>query len=349
MEYKTLLTQLTDGKPLAAAEMQEMMRGILSGEWTPAQTAGALVALKIKGETPDEIVAAASVMRELAAAVAVQDTDNLVDTCGTGGDNSHTFNISTTAMFVAAACGVRIAKHGNRAMSGSSGSSDVLEALGMPLTLSPPQVAATIESVGIGFMFAPVHHAAMKYAAPVRRELGVRTLFNLLGPLSNPAGAKRQLIGVFAADLLLPYAESLAALGAKQALVAHGQDGLDEISISAATDIAELQNGAIVRSTLEPESLGLKRAPLSDIQVNSVDESKTLLQAVLNNSAGAPRAARDIVLLNTAAILKVAGAAADWADGINQAAQAIDSGKAQEKLQEFINATQTAAAAAGDE
>lgn len=344
MDYKTLLTQLMNGEALAAADMQTMMRGIFSGEWTPAQTAGALVALQIKGETPAEIAAAASVMRELAAAVEVADSDNLVDTCGTGGDGSRTFNISTTAAFVAAACGVRIAKHGNRAMSGASGSSDVLEALGVPLTLTPAQVAAVIDKTGIGFMFAPAHHAAMKHAVPVRRELGVRTLFNLLGPLSNPAGAQRQLIGVFSADLLLPYIETLAVLGAKRALVVHGGDGLDEISISAASDIAELRDGAIVRSTVQPEAFGLSRAPLGDIQVGSVAESKEMLCAVLNNSGSAPPAARDIVLLNAAAALTVAGVAADFADGIQQARQAIESGKARETLQAFISATQAAAA-----
>lgn len=333
-DYKTLLTRLIDGHDLGGDEMHAMMRGIFSGDWSPAQTAGALVALKIKGEKPGEIAAAAQVMREFALAVPAGDEDSLVDTCGTGGDGSGTFNISTTAAFVAAACGVRIAKHGNRAMTGASGSSDVLEKLGMPLTLDAEQVAQLINTVGIGFMFAPNHHAAMKYAVPVRRDLGIRTLFNLLGPLTNPAGAKRQVIGVFSEPLLMPYAETLAALKSTHAMVVHGS-GLDEISISDTTAIAELKDGTIVRHTLAPEDVGLQRAALSDIQVGSVEESQAMVLAVLDGGSGA---ARDIVLLNAAASLIVGGVAEDFAAGVKMAAQAIDDGRARRKLDDFIRA-----------
>lgn len=332
-DYKGLLTRLIDGDTLSEAQTQAMMQGILSGDWTPAQTAGALVAMKIKGEQPQEIAAAATVMRQFATPVAVSSAE-VVDTCGTGGDGSGTFNISTTAAFVAAAAGATIAKHGNRAMSGASGSSDVLESLGMPLTLPPEQVARLIETVGIGFMFAPNHHAAMKHAVPVRRDLGVRTLFNLLGPLTNPAGARRQVIGVFSPDLLLPYTEALAQLGAAHAIVVHG-NGLDEISISDSTDIAELKDGTIARTTLAPEDVGLQRAPLAALQVGSVEESKQMLLSVLDGEAGA---ARDVVLLNAAAALQVADRAENFADGVQQAAQAIDDGRARKKLDSFIAA-----------
>ena len=338
MEYKALLTRLTAGEALSSAEMREVMRGILSGEWTPAQTAGALVALKIKGETPAEIAAAAAVMRQFAAGVEGVD-GNVVDTCGTGGDGGGTFNISTAAAFVAAACGVRIAKHGNRAMSGASGSSDVLDALGLPLSLAPAQVATLINEVGIGFMFAPNHHAAMKHAVPVRRDLGVRTLFNLLGPLTNPAGARRQVVGVFAPELLLPYAETLGMLGAAHALVVHG-GGLDEISISGETDIAELKDGSITRLTLAPEDVNLQRAELKEIQVSSVEESKAMLLGVLDGAAGA---ARDITLLNGAAALIVGGAAESFPAGVEMAARAVDEGRARAKLDAFIGAAQALA------
>ena len=318
--FSALLTTLCDGEDLSAEQITGMMRGILSGEWTPAQTAAALTALKIKGEKPTEIAAAAAVMRELATAVQVDDCDSLVDTCGTGGDGAHTFNISTTAAFVAAACGASVAKHGNRAVSGASGSFDVLDALGMPGDLSPAAIARLIHEVGIGFMFAPNHHAAIKHAMPVRRELGVRTLFNLLGPLTNPAGARRQVIGVFSRELLLPYAEALAELGALRALVVHG-GGLDEIAIATETDIAELKDGAILRRTVAPEDAGLQRGKTADLEASSVEESKAKLLSVLAGDLGAPR---DVVLLNAAAALIVADKAEDFPDGVRLAGAAID-------------------------
>ena len=337
MKSSDILTHLCDDKDLTTAQTTAMMRGILTGEWTPSQTAAALIALKIKGEKPAEIAAAAMVMRELVTPVTLAAGIDAVDTCGTGGDGSGTFNLSTTAAFIVAACGVPVAKHGNRAMSSSSGSSDVLAALGMPLDLSPAAITRLVQEVGIGFMFAPNHHAAVKHAMPVRRELGVRTLFNLLGPLTNPAGVRRQVIGVFSRELLLPYAETLAALGATRALVVHG-GGLDEVSISDETDIAELKDGAIVRHTVAPEDAGLERADITAIQVASVEESRDMLLAVLAGENGAPRRA---ALLNAAAALIVADKAADFTDGVRQAAAAVDSGAAQKKLDDFIKAAQS--------
>ena len=336
LTFSDLLMLLCEGRDLAPPQMCAMMSGILRGEWTPAQIAAALVALKIKGETPSEIAAAAGVMREMATKINISDA-RAVDTCGTGGDGARTFNISTTAAFVAAAAGVTVAKHGNRAMSGCSGSSDVLEALGMPLTMSPDKVASTIETVGIGFLFAPNHHAAVRHAVPVRRELGVRTVFNLLGPLSNPAGVRRQVIGVYSESLLIPYAEVLSQLGAQHALVVHGrgEDGasLDEISISGETDIAELKDGGITRLTIAPEDFGLATVPLSSLTIATAEQAKERLLAVLDGESGA---ARDVVLLNAAAALIVGGAAKSFPDGIEKAATAIDSGAAKQKLDAFI-------------
>lgn len=331
--YKQLLESLLAQQDLPAAHMTAAMRGILEGVWTPAQTAGFLVALKSKGETPDELAAAAKTMRALATPVA-NDDDMAVDTCGTGGDGASLFNVSTAAAFVAAAAGARVAKHGNRALSGTSGSADVLAELGMPLDLPPDKIADMIRHNGIGFMFAPNHHPAMRHAAPVRKELGVRTMFNLLGPLVNPAGVKRQVVGVFDAQLLVPYAETLAAVGVRHALVVHG-GGLDEISVSGETDIAELKDGAVIRWTLSPQDAGLAESPLASLRVSSAAESAMLINEVLAGKAGA---ARDIVLLNTAAALIVAGLADDFVGGVAQAAAAVDSGAARNKLREVIAA-----------
>ena len=335
--YQLLLTLLCEGKDLSERQVTDMMRCILGGEWTAAQISGVLVALKMKGEKAHEIAAAAKVMREMAMSVSVSG-DDIVDTCGTGGDGAKTFNISTTAAFVVAACGVRVAKHGNRAVSGASGSFDVLEALGMPANLSADAVAGLINDVGIGFMFAPNHHAAVRHAMPVRKELGVRTLFNLLGPLTNPAGATRQVIGVFSHDLLLPYAEALAALGAVRALIVHG-GGLDEVSINGETDIAELKDGAVICHSITPERAGLVRGDAAAIQINTVDEAKVMMLSVLEGDSGP---ARDVVLLNAAAALMVADKAADFADGVVLAAAAIDDGLAKRKLDDFIQAAAVA-------
>ena len=308
------------------------MNAILGGEWTAAQSAAFLTAMKIKGETPKELAAAAGVMRNKVAAVSTPADKNAVDVCGTGGDGIGTFNISTAAAFVAAGAGVTVAKHGNRAVSSVSGSSDILLALGMPLDLSPTTVADSINTVGIGFMFAPNHHPAMKYVAGVRRELGIRTMFNLLGPLANPAGVKRQLVGVFSPQLLLPYAETLAALGGIRAMVVHG-GGLDEITIAGDSEIAELKDGAVIRRTIRPEDAGLARADLNELLVSSAEESKTILLAVL---AGKKGSTRDIVLLNAAAALIIADLAEDFPEAVAKAAEAIDKGAAEKKLNDFL-------------
>ena len=303
------------------------MRGILEGAWTPAQTAGFLIALKIKGETVGELAAAARLMREMAVPVPLND-DSAVDTCGTGGDGAGLFNVSTAAAFVAAGAGARIAKHGNRALSGVSGSADALSELGVPLDLPPPRIAAMIREIGVGFMFAPNHHPAVRHAAPVRKELGVRTMFNLLGPMTNPAGVRRQVAGVFDAALLAPFAETLAAGGALRAMTVYG-GGLDEISIAGETDIAELKDGAIVRRTIAPQDFGLPSASLDSLRVSSAAESADVIRGVLDGKKGA---ARDIVLLNAAAALIVADIAEDFADGVARAAEAVDSGAARKKL-----------------
>ena len=327
--YREILSHLLARRDLAAAQTAAAVRGILEGAWTPAQTAGFLVALKIKGETPAEIAAAAKIMREMAVPVPLND-DSAVDTCGTGGDGAGLFNISTAAAFVAAGAGARVAKHGNRALSGVSGSADVLSELGVPLDLPPQKTAELIRKNGVGFMFAPNHHPAMRHAAPVRKELGVRTLFNLLGPLSNPAGVRRQVVGVYDLSLLAPYAETLGAAGALRAMTVFG-GGLDEITIAGETEIAEFRDGAVFRRAISPEDAGLSSAPLDSLRVSSAAESAALIRKVLDGGLGA---ARDIVLLNAAAALIVAEIAKDFADGVRCAAAAVDSGAARQKLKE---------------
>ncbi len=337
INFTQTLTALCAGRDLCDDEMRWTMQQIFSGEWSTAQISAIIVALKIKGEKTNEIAVAAQVMRQLAIPVPLSDEEknNTIDTCGTGGDGTKTFNVSTTVSFVVAAAGVRVAKHGNRAMSSSSGSSDVLEALGVSHTSTPEKTAALIREIGIGFMFAPNHHSAMKHAAPVRKELGIRTLFNLLGPLSNPAGIRRQVVGVFSPDLLLPYAQTLMKLGSKRVWVVHGS-GMDEISISATTDIAELKQGIITRFTIAPEDFGLVRSPVTAIQVASIDDSKAMMLSVLNDEKGA---ARDIVLINAAAALVVADKVSTLQEGIEIATNIITSGKARQKLDQFIIAT----------
>ncbi len=320
---------------MPAEEMRAAMAALLAGEWTDAQTAAFITAMKIKGETPAELAAAAATMRDYA--VAVKAPPDAIDMCGTGGDGGGTFNVSTTAVFVAAAAGAVVAKHGNRAVSGASGSYDLLVALGMPPAGMPPQKTADILArTGIGFMFAPNHHPAMKYAAPARKELAVRTMFNLLGPMTNPAGVSRQVVGIFTPDFLAPYAETLATLGAKRAMVVHG-NGLDEITIDGESDYAEFVDGAVVRGTVAPEDAGLRRAGLSDIRAATVADSKKITLAVLDGEKGA---ARDIVILNAAAGLIVADIAKDFPEGAAKAAQAIDNGGAKKKMQAFIAACQ---------
>ena len=338
MELKDAIARLIDGAHLTATEMTAAMRAVMTGAATPAQIAGFLVALRIKGETVEEIAAAAAVMRELAAGVDISGLDHPVDIVGTGGDSAGTFNVSTTAMFVAAAAGCHVAKHGNRSVSSKSGAADVLEAAGVRLGLTPDQVARCVREVGVGFMFAPGHHGAMKHAIGPRRELGVRTVFNVLGPLTNPAGVPNQLIGVFSAHLLEPLAEVLMRLGSRHVLVVHAEDGLDEISIAAPTRVAELRDGAITSYSIEPEGFGLARAPLDGIRVADPAESLAVLRSVLANEPGP---ARDIVALNAGAAIYAAGRAATLADGVALADQAIASGEAAERLARLVALTQS--------
>lgn len=329
MAFAPTLNQLINGQDLSFAEMQALMRQVMSGELTHAQMAAILVALRIKGESVDEIAAAASVMRELSTKVATLASPHLIDTCGTGGDGIQTFNVSTVSALVAAAAGAKVAKHGGRSVSSSCGSADVLEALGVNVNLTPAQVASAVEEIGIGFMFAPNHHSAMKHAAPVRRELGVRTLFNLLGPLTNPANAKRQIMGVFSPALTVKLAQVLQQLGSEHVLVVCGADGMDEISFTGDSHVAELKNGQVSAYTINPAQFGLPLHTLSSIQIDNAEQSKAMILAVLKGELGA---ARDIVLLNAGAAIYVAGLADSLAAGISKAAEVIDQGLALAKL-----------------
>lgn len=336
MSYSQTLSQLIDGQHLSFADMQNLMREVMGGELTPAQIAALLIALRIKGETVDEIAAAASVMRELSTKVDIQDSTHLVDTCGTGGDGIQTFNVSTVSAFIAAAAGARVAKHGGRSVSSISGSADVLEALGVNVNQTPEQVANCVNQIGLGFMFAPNHHSAMKHAAPVRRELGVRTMFNLLGPLTNPANAKRQVMGVFSASLTGKLAHVLKQLGSEHVMVVCGADGMDEISFTGDTHVAELKNGQVHEYTLNPQHFGLGLHDLTSIKVSDANASKAMILEVL---AGKTGPARDIVLLNSGAAIYVSGVTETLQAGITIAADMLDSGKAMQKLQQLIAIT----------
>ena len=336
MSYAQTLTRLINGESLSFDVMQGLMQQVMAGELTAAQIAGALVALRIKGETVDEIAAAASVMRSLSTKVEIEDTSHLVDTCGTGGDGIQTFNISTVSAFIAAAAGAKVAKHGGRSVSSTCGSADVLEALGVNVNLSPEQVANSVNQVGLGFMFAPNHHSAMKHAAPVRRELGIRTLFNLLGPLTNPASAKRQVMGVFSRELTGKLAHVLKQLGSEHVMVVCGADGMDEISFTGDTYVAELKHGEVLEYTVNPTQFGLNLHDLSSIKISNAQESKDIILALLSGKTGP---ARDIVLLNAGAAIYVAGITTTLADGIKAAANMLDGGQAMQKLQALITAT----------
>ncbi|HTQ01761.1 MAG TPA: anthranilate phosphoribosyltransferase [Casimicrobiaceae bacterium] len=318
-------------------EMLALMRQIMSGEVSPVMIAALTVGLRVKKETIGEIAAAAQVMRELSTKVDVADHSHLVDIVGTGGDASHTFNISTAAMFVAAAAGARVAKHGNRSVSSKSGSADVLEALGANIMLKPEAVAACIAETGMGFMFAPNHHAAMKHAAPVRRELGVRTIFNILGPLTNPAGAPNQLIGVFHPDLVGIHVRVLQRLGADHVLVVYGKDGMDEVSLGAATMVGELRDGDVHEYEIHPEDFGLTMKSNRGLKVTGAAESKEMVLEALSNVEGTPR---EIVTLNAATALYAANVARSIGDGIERARAAIASGAAKRKLDAFVATTQ---------
>ncbi len=322
-------------------EMLHLMRQIMAGEMSPVMMAALITGLRVKKETIGEITAAAQVMREFSTKVEVADTANLVDIVGTGGDGSHTFNISTCSMFVAAAAGARVSKHGGRSVSSKSGSADVLEALGVNINLAPAAIARCIQEVGVGFMFAPNHHPAMKNVAPVRRELGVRTIFNILGPLTNPAGAPNILMGVFHADLVGIQVRALQRLGASHALVVYGRDGLDEVSMGAATLVGELKNGEIREYEIHPEDFGLAMVSNRALKVDTPQQSMAMLQGVLDNVAGP---AKDIVALNAGVALYAANVADSMESGIALARGAIESGAARTKLQALVDFSKQLAA-----
>jgi anthranilate phosphoribosyltransferase len=334
MGFKETLGQLLERQDLTHEAMLGVMHQVMGGELTQAQIAAFLIALRAKGETVDEIAAAAMVMRELSIKVDIEDSAHLIDTCGTGGDGIQTFNVSTVSAFVAAAAGAKVAKHGGRSVSSTCGSADVLEALGVNVNQTPQQVAASVNEIGIGFMFAPNHHSAMKHAAPVRRELGVRTLFNLLGPMTNPANAHRQVMGVFDQRLTTKLAKVLQQLGSEHVLVVHGADGMDEISFTGDTFVAELKNGQVTEYLINPAQWGLGLHDVKDIQIQNAEESKAMILAVLN---GKPGAARDIVLLNAGAAIYVSGLVDTMQAGIEKAAAVIDSGAALQKLHQLIS------------
>jgi anthranilate phosphoribosyltransferase len=337
------LQRVIEHREIFFDEMVGLMRQIMRGEVSPVMTAAILSGLRVKKETVGEIAAAATVLREFARPVQVMDRRHMVDIVGTGGDGAHTFNISTASMFVAAAAGAKVAKHGNRSVSSKSGSADVLEALGACIELQPEQVATCIDACGIGFMYAPVHHPAMKVVAPVRREMGVRTLFNILGPLTNPANAPGILMGVFHPDLVGIQVRVLQELGAQRALVVWGRDNMDELSLGAGTLVGELRDGVVREYELHPEDFGIAMAHSRNLKVADAQESKTLLLQALDNQDGLPR---EIVAYNAGAALYAAGVAADIADGIARARKAIASGGARAKLDHYITLTQELAAQA---
>lgn len=345
MTITEAIRKVVDRHDLTAAEAESVLDQIMSGQCADAQIASLLTGLRMKGETADELTGFARVMRRKAAPVRPQDVaatlggterEALIDTCGTGGDVSGSFNVSTATAFVVAGAGVRVAKHGNRSVSSQCGSADVVEALGVRIELAPERIARCIEEVGIGFLHAPLLHTAMKYVAPARKQMGIRTIFNMLGPLTNPAGANVQVIGVYAAHLTELLARVLSDLGSRRAFVVHGLDGLDEISISGETRITEVTDGTLRTYTVRPEDFGIPRAPLASIQGGDARRNAEIIREVLNGKTG-PR--RDIVLLNAAAALTASGKAGGFAEGIRIASEAIDSGKAMAKLQHLIEFT----------
>ena len=340
MKIQDAIKAVIESKDLSRQEMQSVMQQIMTGEATSAQIGGLLVALRMKGETIQEITAAAEVMSSLAAPVNIE-LPHLIDIVGTGGDGISTFNISTASAFVAAAAGANVAKHGNRSVSSKSGSADLLEQAGAELGLHADQVASVVEQAGVGFMFAPMHHSAMKHAIGPRKEMAVRTIFNVLGPLTNPAGVKRQVVGVFAKDLTNTLANVFAELGSEHTLVVHSDDGMDEISISAPTTIAEMKNGTVETYKVSPENFGLKPSSLKELVVADSNESLQLIEKVF---AGQKCAARDAVALNAGAGIYVSGLTSSLAAGVESAQTVIDAGLAQEKLNAYVAATQSIAA-----
>ena len=337
------LTRVIEHREIFHDEMLALMRRIMSGEMTPVMIAALTIGLRVKKETIGEIAAAATVMREFATPVPLADRTHLVDMCGTGGDSSHTFNISTASMFVAAAAGARVAKHGGRSVSSTSGSADVLEALGAHINLPPASVAACLEETGMGFMFAPNHHPAMKHAGPVRNELGVRTIFNILGPLTNPAGAPNQLMGVFHPDLVGIQVRVLQRLGSEHVMIVYGMNGMDEISLSGETMIGELKHGEVLEYVVHPSDFGLPVYDTRVLRVANQQESVLCIQRALDNEEGP---VRDIVLLNAGAALYCANVAGSVAEGVKRAREAVASGAARAKLAQFVATTQKLKAAA---
>jgi anthranilate phosphoribosyltransferase len=335
------LVRCIEHREIFEDEMLSLWRKLMSGELSPVQIAALTMGLRVKKETIGEIAAAAQIMREFSTRVEVADHTHLVDLCGTGGDAAHTFNISTAAMFVAAAAGARVAKHGGRGVSSGSGSADVLEALGASINLPPARVATCLADTGIGFMFAPNHHAAMKHAAPVRKELGVRTIFNILGPLTNPAGAPNQVMGVFHPDLVGIQVRVLKELGARHVLVVHGKDGMDEVSLGAATLVGELKDGRVREYEIHPEDFGLRMVSHRGLKVANAEESKAMVLEALDNVEGTPR---EIVIFNAGVALYAADVAPSIDDGIRLARAAIASGGARRKLAQFVDTTRRLAA-----
>ena len=337
MQIQSTLQKLLDRIDLSTNEMRGVMHAMMAGELTDAQIAGFLIALRCKGETVEEIAAAVSVLRELVRKVPISG-EHVIDTCGTGGDGANTFNISTTAAFVVAAAGGKVAKHGNRSVSSSCGSADVLEAAGVNLDMPAELVAECVDKIGVGFLFAAKHHSAVRHTVGPRKEMGVRTLFNLIGPLSNPANAPHQLIGVFDKQWLVPVAEVLKKLGSRHVLVVHAEDGLDEISIAAPTDVAELKNGKITSYSITPEQFGLQRASLASLAITDAQSSLEIIRSVLNNQAGP---ALDIVALNAGAAIYAADLVDTLNDGIQRAQQVLADGSALAKFQALINYSKT--------
>ena len=339
MNIKEALNRIVAQLDLTTEEMQAVMREIMTGQCTDAQIGAFLMGMRMKSETIDEIVGAASVMRELASPVVI-DAERMVDTCGTGGDGMNVFNVSTAAAFVVAAAGGKVAKHGNRAVSGKSGSADLLEAAGVYLGLKPEQVARCVESVGVGFMFAPAHHGAMKHAIGPRRELGLRTIFNMLGPMTNPAGARHQVIGVFSQALCRPMAEVLQRLGSQHVLVVHAQDGLDEISLAAPTFVAELKDGAVSEYRIQPEDFGIKSQSLIGLTVDNAEQSLELIRDALGRrKTENGQKAADMIVLNAGAALYAADHASTLNEGMQLAHDALHTGLAHEKLEELVSFT----------
>ena len=337
MKAQDALTRVIEHREIFHDEMLDLMRQIMKGEMSPLMVAAILTGLRVKKETVGEITAAAQVMREMSTRIEIPNSANLVDIVGTGGDGAHTFNISTTSMFVAAAAGAKVAKHGGRSVSSSSGSADVLEALGANIMLTPAQVGECLEKTGIGFMFAPNHHSAMKNVAPIRREMGVRTIFNILGPLTNPASAPNTLLGVFHPDLVGILVRVMERLGAKHVMVVYGKDGMDEISLGAATMVGELKDGKVSEYEIHPEDFGLQMSSNRSLRVENSAESKEMIYATLANTPGT---ARDIVVLNAGTALYVANVAESIQQGITLARDAIASGAARARLDEFVRVTQ---------